>query len=360
VNAMKNETVGPGRKSKHGGAKRPHVLVLPFMYPGLLLLQLTGIAALAVATYLGPSAELGFIGVDFYSVEMNGQDIAEFVNIGIGITAGAALAVLSSLREKMSRVRKILQYVVLGISGFIGGFFVFSMFLHLVPEALYLGFMEWLIPYASGVFLVLIFAGPVMLGVYGLLMGRTDLVMLSLASIFLSMFTAFSAAQFALGGEFTLVDQDLTGLFLNEIEITIFSISFFVFAEIGLSVGNFTRKLGEVSLYDRSRDGSTGKEFSSMLTGVAAGYVPYMALFMAFTFVFALFSFSADTMFQPIMTESLKNAIEHRTIYGKILFTLIMFGMLAVIRGFIPAIRPMMPHREAKEVNKEVKIEWHQ
>jgi len=346
-----NERVSRRAMKKRRKAERQRTFVVPFRFRGLLMLQIAGIFALSVATYLGPTPDLGFMDVSFYEINAGGHDIAVFINLAIGVLAGAAFAVFSALRERTGNVRMAMQYASLAIAGFVGGFFLLTMVLNILPVELYVGFMNWLMPYVSGLLVMLIFAGPVIMGVYGLLMGRTDVVALSLMSTFLSMFTAFSS--FGLEGGFTLENEDLTELFLDELEITVFSISFFVFAEIGLTMGKFTSILGETTFYDRT---SENNEFSRLLSGVASGYVPYIIFYMSLTFVFALFSFSADTIFREFMTESLQNAIEHKTIYGKILFTLILFGIMGVLRGIIPAARTALFDKNPKDVD----VEWQQ
>ena len=79
-----NERVSRRAMKKCRKAERQRTFVVPFRFRGLLMLQIAGIFALSVATYLGPTPDLGFMDVSFYEINAGGNDIAVFINLAIG------------------------------------------------------------------------------------------------------------------------------------------------------------------------------------------------------------------------------------------------------------------------------------
>jgi len=316
---------------------------LPFSNTSIFFLQLTAITALymtvALNFYINPP-ESGFLGTiggisEFFI--WGSAAGGSLISIIFGTLTGGGFAYLKGIN--MHKKNMFSAYAMRVIASLI----VFISFFFIIVPVFHIKFLDFnnldifmnyiIIPTAYLMFL-LIFSAAVIFGVYGLLTGQMGSVSLSSAIIFLQV--TLSLNSFALTTS-NLSEVFLTSpseLFIEEGKITLFSLSYLAYVELSFAVSRFTENWKRTSRYDHR----TGEDMFTRLLGHTVNlYIVFFAGILLATYFMMVVAIHMDDLFGIFLTPAMADSVEHSTVQGKVLFVLLFFGLIGLIKGFVPA-----------------------
>ncbi len=313
---------------------RYRIGVLPFSNTNIFILQVSAIIALyitiAVNFYINaPETSVleeveGFTDFLLWDSAFGASVIAIFFGTAVG-GFGAYVKGLSMTTKTLWSLR--LMQVIAAAIAFITVFFIFVPFFEI--DRLDFGnleiFMDYIIIPSIYLSLLLMFSAAVILGVYGLLTGSTGPISLSTALIFLQITLALNS--------FSIESDDLYTLFTEESKIALFSMAYLAYVELSFAVSKFAIDWRRTRRYDHR----TGERTFTFLLGHTINlYILFFIGIIIATYLMAMFSTNLDWIFSRFTTPAMEDSITHSTIFGKILFTLIFFGIIGFIKGIIP------------------------
>ena len=316
---------------------------LPYSNTSIFLVQLTAIFALYLTVtlnfYLNPpeSGILGTIPALHQFLSWGSAASGSLISIGFGTLVGGGFAYLKglSIKKKNRYILHTLRIIV-GSIVFIFIFFIIVPLFHI--RALDFNnlsfFRKYIIIPSLYLIILLAFSAAVSFGVYGLLTGQMGSVSMSTAIIFLQLTLSFNS--------FTITTQQLTNLFLTsrselvleEGKVTLFSLSYLAYVELSFSVSKFASNWKLTSKYDHR----TGEDrFTRLLGHTVNLYILFFAGILVITFLLMFSAIHMDNFFGMFLTPAMENSIEHTTIQGKVLFVLLFFGLIGLLKGLLPA-----------------------
>ncbi|MCK4613832.1 MAG: hypothetical protein KAU14_03430 [Thermoplasmata archaeon] len=308
---------------------------LPFSNTNIFVLQITAMIALFITItvnfYINPpeNSILGEVS-GFEDFLVWGTPLgASLLAIFCGTAIGGLAAYIKDMN--LQKKTKLSMYLIQIIAASIG---VITFFFIIVPlfDIKYLNFnnlelfAEYVMVPSVYFFFLLVFSSAVIFGVFGLLTGQTGPISLSTALIFLQIFLSFDS--------FAIESNDLVELFREESRITLFSIAYLAYVELSFAVSRFARDWRRTSRYDH-RTGET--TFTSLLGKTINLYIVFFIGIIIATYLMAMFSTHLDDLFSYFISPAMRDSIEHSTIYGKLMFVLLFFGLIALLKGIVPA-----------------------
>jgi len=318
---------------------RFHIGKLPFTNTNIFILQVAAIIALyitiAVNFYINPPESSLMEEIEGFQEFLlwNSSLGASLIAISFGTIMGGLGAYAKGLNLKTkTRISMYLMQIIAGSIVFITIFFIIIPFFEI--ESFYFIrldynnleiFMRFVIIPSIYLTFLLMFSAAVILGVYGLLTGSTGPISMSTALIFLQITLALNA--------FSIETEDLYNMFMEESRIAIFSIAYLAYVELSFAVSKFAIDWRRTTRYDH-RTGET--TFTNLLGHTINLYIIFFIGIIIATFFMALFSTNIDWLFTRFFTPAMEDSIEHSTILGKVLFTLIFFGIIGLAKGIIP------------------------
>lgn len=308
---------------------------LPFSNTNLFILQVSAMIALYITITVNfyinspENSILGEIGGFRNFLLWDSSLSASVLAIGVGTLMGGLFAYIKGME-----MAKKTQFSIVLMRIIAGTIIIISFFFILVPlfqiEQLDFNnlqlFAEYVVMPSVYVLLLLAFSSAVIFGVYGLLTGESSSVSLSTALIFLQMTLSFN--------QFAIESNDLVAMFTDESRIVLFSMAYLAYVELSYAVSKFSADWKRTSKYDH-RTGET--TFTNLLGHTINVYIVFFVGIIIATYIMAMFTTHIDTLFAYIISPGMEDSIVHTTIYGKLLFVIIFFGIIAILKGLVPA-----------------------
>ena len=313
---------------------RYQIRKLPFTNTNIFVLQMSAIISLYIAVavnfYINSPETSILEEIDGFNdfLLWNSSFGASVIAIFFGTLVGSVGAYIKGwTMQAKTRLSMYLMQAIAASIAIITIFFIFVPFFDikwLNHNNLEI-FMNWVIIPSIYFTILLAFSAAVIFGVYGLLTGSTGPISLSTALIFLQVTLALNA--------FSIESNDLYQLFIEENRIVIFSLSYLAYVELSFAVSKFALDWRRTQRYDH-RTGET--TFTNLLGHTINVYIIFFIGIIIGTYLLALFSTNLDVIFSYFVTPAMDNSVEHTTIFGKVLFALIFFGLIGIIKGVIP------------------------